>query len=108
MVWVLVAGLGMMVTRLPGVANAGMNLALLAACILSVQGIAVQFFVTGRMMSGPGRIIYWLVMGVFAVPLVMASGVVLGLVDQWWDIRRLEAAAAGDGEDDNNDEMTDE
>jgi len=101
-VWVLVAGLGLLVTRLPWLANAGLNLVLLAAGILSVQGTAVQFFVTGRLMSGPGRMIYWLVMGFFFAPLVMASGVVLGLVDQWWDIRRLDRVAGTD--DDNADD----
>jgi hypothetical protein len=30
-------------------------------------------------------------MGIFFAPLALASGVVLGLVDQWWDIRRLDA-----------------
>jgi hypothetical protein len=89
--WVLVVGLGLLITRRAPLASIGLNLALLAACILSVQGIAVQFFVTGRMMSTLGRVIYWTVMGVFFVPLVVASGVVLGLADQWWDLRRLDA-----------------
>ncbi len=109
-VWVLVLGLGLLVTRLPWLANAGLNLVLLAAGVLSVQGTAVQFFVTGRMMSGPGRVIYWLVMGFFFAPLVLASGVVLGLVDQWWDIRRLDSDAeqADDDEDDNDGDEADD
>ena len=88
-VWVLVVGIGLLLTRQPPLTAIGLNLALLAAFVLSVQGIAVQFFVTGRMMSGLARVFYWLVMGFFFGPLIMASGVVLGLVDQWWDIRRL-------------------
>lgn len=106
LLWFLVAGLGLMITRRAPLANIGLNLALLAACIISIQGIAVQFFVTGRMMSTLGRVIYWTVMGIFFVPLVVASGVVLGLADQWWDIRRLDAeipsAAAPDDENDDS------
>jgi hypothetical protein len=90
-VWVLAAGLGLLVTRHAVLARAGLNLALLAACVLGVQGLAVQFQVTGRMMSRLGRVIYWSLMGIFFAPLALASGVVLGLVDQWWDIRRLDA-----------------
>ncbi len=108
-VWVLVIGLGLVLTRRPGLANAGMNLALLAACVLSVQGIAVQFHVTGRMMSMTGRVFYWSVMGFFFGFLIMGSGIVLGLIDQWWDIRRLRSEVSADagendiGEDDDND-----
>lgn len=89
-VWLLVAGLGLMVTRAPYLATAGLNLALLAASALSVQGIAVQFHVTGRLLSKTGRLLYWLVMGAFFSLLILVSGVVLGLVDQWADLRRLQ------------------
>ena len=59
-------------------------------------------------MSTLGRVIYWTVMGVFFVPLVLASGVVLGLVDQWWDIRRLGTAVDDDDNDENDDESDDD
>lgn len=104
-VWVLIAGLALLVTRQPGLTNAGLNLVILAAGALSVHGTAIQFHVTGRMMSGAGRLVYWLVMGVFFAPLVMASGVVLGLIDQWWDIRRLEAGAGNDDDDNADDDL---
>jgi hypothetical protein len=96
LVWLLVAGLGLMLTRTAYLATAGLNLALLVACILSVQGIAVQWQVTSRLLSNLGRLLYWLVMGVFFAPLVLVSGVLLGLVDQWADLRRLEAAPGDD------------
>jgi len=98
-VWVLVLGLGLLVTRQPGLTDAGLNIVLLAAGVLSVQGMAVQFFVTGRIMSGPVRVVYWSVIGFFFAPLVMASGVIVGLVDQWWDIRRLDAATVREGDE---------
>jgi len=96
LVWSLVAGLGLMLTRTPYLATAGLNLALLAACVLSVQGVAVQFHVTSRMLSKTGRLFYWLVMGFFFAPLVLVSGVALGLVDQWADLRRLQVTAEDD------------
>ncbi len=105
LVWLLVSGVGMMLTRMPYVATSGLNLTLLAASILSVQGIAVQFHVTNLMLSKIGRIVYWVVMGTFFVPLILISGIVLGLVDQWVDLRRLqvrhddENGNAGDSDD---------
>ena len=55
LVWVLILGLGLMVTRLPLAGHVGVNVALLAATVLSVQGIAVQFHATARIMSQIGR-----------------------------------------------------
>lgn len=88
LVWFLVLGVGMMLTRAPYVATAGLNLTLLVASILSVQGIAVQVHVTNLMLSKLGRLVYWVVMGTLG-PLILISGVVLGLIDQWVDLRRL-------------------
>ncbi len=99
LVWLLVVGVGLMLTRAPYLASAGLNLTLLVACVLSVQGVAVQFHVTNRMLSKTGRLLYWLVMGVFFAPLVLFSGAVLGLVDQWADLRRLQV---GSGDEDGN------
>jgi hypothetical protein len=98
LVWTLVVGLGLMLTRTPYLAAAGLNLALLAACVLSVQGVAVQFHVTSRILSKMGRLFYWLVMGIFFAPLVLISGVVLGLVDQWADLRRLQVTPGDEDE----------
>jgi len=95
LVWLLVVGLGLLLTRQPGWANAGLNVVILSAAILSVQGMAVQFFVTGRGMSRLVRAIYWTVMGTFFAPLVIVSSVVVGLIDQWWDIRRLDQVSPG-------------
>lgn len=100
LVWVLVAGLGLMVTRAPILGTAGLNLALLAASVICLQGLSVQFWVTARMMGPALRTAYWLFMGVFFAPLILASGVVLGLADQWMDIRRLNAPPEEDGNGD--------
>ena len=106
LVWILVLGVGLMLTRAQYLATAGLNLVLLSACVLSVQGIAVQFHVTNRMLSNMGRLLYWLVMGVFFAPLILISGVVLGLVDQWVDLRRLQVGSGnGDGNVGESDEI---
>ncbi len=91
-VWVLVAGLGMMITRQPPLADAGLNIVLLAALAVSVQGLAVQAHATQRLLAPPLRVAFWLGMGLLFFPL-LAGSILLGLLDQWWDIRRLDAAA---------------
>lgn len=88
LVWMLVAGIGLMLTRMEITADAGLNLALLAAFLLSIQGTAVQWQMTSRMLSKMGRLFYWVATGLLFVPLVV-MGVGLGLADQWVDLRRL-------------------
>lgn len=90
LVWVLAVGVGLMITRLPTAAAVGLNLALLAATLLSIQGIAVQFQVTARFMSPLGRVVFWTLAGLFAAPVIIPGGVLLGLADQWLDLRRLD------------------
>lgn len=102
-VWALVCGLGLVLTRQPQLAHFGLNLALLAAFVLSIQGLAVQFFVTGRVMSMAGRVLYWLVMGTFFAPLILAGGIVLGLADQWRDLRKLNAPDSAPTTEDDED-----
>ena len=97
-VWLLIAGLGLLLTRAEPLLTVGLNLALLAAMVVSVQGVAVQVAVIGRMMSPLGRFLFWLVMGVFFAPLVIASGVLLGLADQWLDFRGLDRPVIDDDE----------
>jgi hypothetical protein len=100
LVWVLAVGLGLLVTRRPLAVHAGLNVALLAAFLLSIQGIAVQFHATARLLSPLGRVVFWTVTGLFLTPVVMPLGVVLGLADQWLDLRGLDRV----GEDRANDD----
>lgn len=101
LVWLLAIGVGLMVTRAPVLATAGLNLALLSASVISVQGVAVQWHLTNRLLSNMGKLFYWLVMGFFFAPLILVSGVVLGLADQWVDLRRL--GTSPDQDDGNTD-----
>lgn len=91
MVWVLVVGLGLFITRQPHVATAGLNVALIVGTLMSVQGAAVQWEMTRGKMGLIVRILYLLVAGFIFLPLV-----VLGLADQWLDFRKLETSAVED------------
>ena len=90
MVWLLIGGIGLLVSRAPHLGPAGLNLALLVALVMSLQGLAVQIFVVGRLLSPVGRLVFWTMMGIFFGPLVLVSGALLGLADQWLDFRGLD------------------
>jgi hypothetical protein len=89
LVWVLILGIGLALIKVPYVSTGGLNLALLTGLVISVQGVAVQAHVVSRVLPVSGRLVFWTVMGVFFLPLLLASGLVLGLADQWLDLRRL-------------------
>lgn len=84
LVWALVAGLGLFITRQSVLADAGLNVALAVVTLLSLQGAAVQWEMTGRNLGLVVRVIYLLVAGFLFLPLVL-----LGLADQWLDFRKL-------------------
>lgn len=88
LVWCLLAGLGMLLTRAPYLATAGLNVALVVALILSVQGLAVQAYFVSRLLSAPMQVVFWLIMGFVLFPVLLASSLGLGLADQWIDTRR--------------------
>lgn len=95
-VWALAAGIGLLVTRRAPWADVGLNLTVLAAAILSVQGLAVQFHLSRRLLPPVGLVAYWTLMGLAFVPL-LATSVLLGLADQWRDLRRLDSGEANAG-----------
>ncbi len=97
-VWLLIVGVGLFLTRTEPMATVGLNLALLACLVLSVHGFAVQIAVVGRLLSPLGRFVFWMVMGVFFAPLVIVSGVFLGLADQWLDFRGLDRPVVDEDE----------
>lgn len=96
LVWALAAGIGLLVTRRAPWADVGLNLTVLAAAILSVQGLAVQFHLSRRLLPPVGLVVYWTLMGLAFVPLLVTS-VLLGLADQWRDLRRLDSGGAEAG-----------
>lgn len=92
LVWALAAGIGLLITRRAPWADAGLNLAVLATAILSVQGLSIQLHLSRRVLPPVGLVIYWTLMGLAFLPLIVTS-VVLGLIDQWWDLRRLDSGS---------------
>lgn len=95
-VWALVAGIGLMLTRRAPLADAGLNLAVLAAAFLGIQGLAVQYHLSRRFLPPVMLVVYWTLMGLAFVPLV-ATSVLLGLVDQWRDLRGPVSGATSAG-----------
>ncbi len=95
-VWALVAGIGLMLTRRAPLADAGLNLAVVAAAFLGVQGLSVQYHLSRRFLPPVMLVVYWTLMGLAFVPLVVTS-VLLGLVDQWRDLRGPVSGASGSG-----------
>ncbi len=85
LVWILVFGLGLFITRISGLTTVGLNLALAVGTLFSIQGAAVQWTMTGKFMGPLPRVLYLLVAGFLFFPLV-----VLGLADQWRDFRKLD------------------
>ena len=98
-VWGLIAGIGLLLTRIAPLDTIGLNLALVAGLLLSIQGLSVQVFVINRLLSPVMRLVFWVVMGVFLHPLLMASSLVLGLADQWLELRRAGCPETGQDEE---------
>ncbi len=95
-VWVLAVGLGLVLVGSHPLRLAGVNMALLATLALAVQGTAVQVWYIGKVLPGPLRVVYWLMMTVLFWPVVIAGGAAIGLVDQWLDLRRHHGAIRED------------
>jgi hypothetical protein len=96
-VWLLAAGLALVLLRMATLTQIGVNVILVAAVVLSVQGLAVQSCWLGRFLPAWLRIAFWTVSAVLVLPLVLLllSSAVLGLIDQWWDLRRIPEAPGG-------------
>jgi hypothetical protein len=88
-VWILCAGVGLVVLRLGDLSQLGINLTLIAALLLSVQGLAVQINLGARFFAPWVRIVFWALAAVLFAPFVLAGSAVIGLADQWLDWRRL-------------------
>ena len=89
-VWVLIGGLALSLVGSGGAAMIGWNVVLAAAVLLMVQGLAVQFWLIRQALPPAGQILFWVVGVALFAPVVMGGGALVGLVDQWWDLRRLQ------------------
>lgn len=88
LVWLLAGGVSLIVLRSGDFPTVGINLVVVAGTLLSIQGLAVQMNLAARVWPPWARVVFWAVAGIFFAPLVLASSLFLGLIDQWLDLRR--------------------
>ena len=85
-VWVLAAGVGLMILPLPWWPAAGLNLVMVVTTMLAVQGAALQWHLGAANVPKLLRLFFMFMAGLLFLPLV-----VLGLADQWMDFRKLDS-----------------
>lgn len=88
-VWTLIGGLAAAVLGREPLAMLGWNLVLLAGLVLALQGLAVQAWLVRRVLPPVARALFWLAAALFLAPLMVAAGAVIGLADQWLNLRRI-------------------
>ncbi|MEZ4388491.1 MAG: DUF2232 domain-containing protein [Candidatus Krumholzibacteriia bacterium] len=98
-VWTLIGGLAAVVTGNPSLVMAGWNLVLLAGLLLAVQGLAVQSWLVRRLLPPTLRALFWILGALFLAPLLVGGGVLIGLADQWLNLRRSHDPGATQGDD---------
>ncbi len=92
-VWLLAVGIALVITRSPLTMRAGLNCAVLAAALCSVQGAAVAGGLLHGRVPGWGQGLLALLALLTMAPLVVTVAAVIGLMDQWVDFRRLAGGA---------------
>lgn len=93
LVWVLIAGILLVVLPVEGAAlRAGSNLVLFMAALYALRGMAVLLALTG--MPGCGAIGLG-VLAMFVLPMVMLGAAFVGLADTWIDLRARRTAGSG-------------
>lgn len=94
LVWVLITGLVLVVTRLgDGAVRLGANLAVFMTALYALRGAGVVVFVNGGL-SLFGALMF--ILGVlFAAPVVIGFAALLGIADTWLDLRARAEAMAG-------------
>lgn len=91
LVWVLIAGMVLLVLPLGAAAErTGTNLLAFMGALYALRGLAVLLVVAGA--PGPLGIVVGGLLLLFLYPLVMATTVVVGVTDTWLDIRARRAA----------------
>jgi Predicted membrane protein (DUF2232) len=85
-VWLLIAGLLLLVLPLDEVARrVGSNLLAFTGVLYALRGLAVAIMLLGS--PGPLGIVAAIVVAVVLFPIVMAAAFVVGLTDMWFDLR---------------------
>ena len=95
--WVLIAGLAVLLAPLPAWSATGWTLLLNVALGFGVQGIAVvESLLLARGVPLSVIVITMLFMSTVALPAFALASVAVGLSDVWLDFRKLEPASRGD------------
>jgi len=96
MIWVMIAGLGLMLAGdwSVGWGRVGTNLAAFMGGLYTFRGVAVALALVGRMSFL--RVLALMVGVVFAGPFLLAAAMVVGVSDSWFDLRSR-AVRSGDG-----------
>jgi hypothetical protein len=86
LVWVLILGIVALIASSGALERIGVNAAVFMGSLYALRGAAVVLFVTGGG-SFLGGILF-AVMFVLLAPLVVLGAAFIGLVDNWFDLRR--------------------
>jgi hypothetical protein len=96
LVWLLIAGLALLLLPLDQLATrAGENLLLFMAVLYALRGAAVLLVIGGA--SGPLAVVVGMLLVLFLTPFVMATTFLVGLSDTWLDIRARRRASSTPG-----------
>ncbi|MBR9989672.1 MAG: hypothetical protein KFH98_07960 [Gemmatimonadetes bacterium] len=96
LVWLLIAGLALLLLPLDQLATrAGENLLLFMAVLYALRGAAVLLVIGGA--SGPVGMVIGVLLVLFLTPFVMATTFLVGLSDTWLDIRARRQASSTPG-----------
>jgi len=98
-VWTLIGGLAAAILGVEPLAMVGWNLVLLAGLVLAIQGLAVQTWLVRRALPPAARVVFWMLGAFFLAPLLVGGGALIGLADQWLNLRRIEDPAAPQEDD---------
>lgn len=98
-VWVLIGGLAGTIPGGETVALVGWNVVVLAGLLLAMQGLAVMAWQVRRALPPVGRALFWFAGAFLLAPVLIGSGVLVGLADQWLNLRKPRANAAPDDDE---------
>jgi hypothetical protein len=94
LVWLLVAGLALVIFGSGDVANRiGQNALLFMGTLYALRGVGVFIFLAGRAPSW-FAVVFGALATIFLYPLVLTAAVLVGLGDTWLDVRGRAATAA--------------
>lgn len=98
LVWVLVAGLALLLVPADaGIVRLGENAVLFMGGLYLLRGLAVLFWVGAATLTSGWTAALWIVAGLALYPVAVLTALALGLGDTWLDVRRrLAGLLAGD------------